>query len=265
MKKPIYSKSSYFVLLAIFILALHIKAGAQTAILKDKTTIIYELPSTLSRQLTLLKAGTKVHILQKKGEWAQLAYGKNFKGWMKLTGLKDNNPTKKHNATSGKRKKVDSNSANEIDVKPQGSNLSQSSKGGLSFHLGFFGGDFTYVFKFFYKSRPRTHLEGSFQYVADKVVSIYAMDANFKYLWSVNDNFVSWLNGGVGILTNVPVKSAGSKSISNMAFNYGIGIQKPLKSDTHARFDIRQYAVFSKNGLSNFLEFTAGLSIDIGK
>lgn len=76
---------------------------------------------------------------------------------------------------------------------------------------------------------------------------------------------MSYVHSGFGVLTNVPVKSAGAKSISNMAFNYGIGIQKPLKRTTAARFDIRQFLVLGNQGLSSFMEFSAGLVFVIGK
>ena len=228
-------------------------AQPRVVVLKNAKTIIFELPSMASRQIALLPRGTRVKLLQRSGGWIQLAFGHKRSGWMQLE--------KASNARSAINK-----AGHDMDAFPPESKvIPAESKGGLSFHMGFLSGDFSYLFKFYYKNRPRWHLEGSFQYVADRVLSIYIMDANFKYLWRIRNSYMSYVHSGFGVLTNVPVKSAGAKSISNMAFNYGIGIQKPLKRTTAARFDIRQFLVLGNQGLSSFMEFSARLVFVIGK
>ncbi|MFQ5629979.1 MAG: SH3 domain-containing protein [bacterium] len=157
-------------LLTFILMFCAIDSFAQTAILKDEKTIIFELPTTASRQLAILRAGTKVQILQNKNGWVQLRFGKNRTGWMPLDASSERKNSQRENPISTKENKHQINDKANSDLQQDSNLILEKSKGGLSFHLGFFG-------------------------------------------------------GGVGILTNVPVKSAGAKSISNMAFNYGIGIQ----------------------------------------
>ena len=169
-------------------------AQPRVVVLKNAKTIIFELPSMASRQIALLPRGTRVKLLQRSGGWIQLAFGHKRCGWMQLE--------KASNARSAINK-----AGHDMDAFPPESKvIPAESKGGLSFHMGFLSGDFSYLFKFYYKNRPRWHLEGSFQYVADRVLSIYIMDANFKYLWRIRNSYMSYVHSGFGVLSDVLIR-----------------------------------------------------------
>lgn len=227
-------------------------AKAQTATYRGSETIVYELPSASSRKVGVLKPGDRVQFLQRQEPWLRLRIAGGVTGWVR--------PMKadQSGAAAGNAKKGKSESRRDLQA-------DQAPKGSISLHLGLFGGDFSYAGKFAYRSWPRVHFEGSFQFVADKVVSIYNMDANFKFIWRETAKYDAWLSTGAGVLTNVPVKAAGARSISNMAVNYGIGIQRPLQARKNVRLDVRHVWVISNsNRLSHFFELLIGLQFDLG-
>jgi hypothetical protein len=67
----------------------------------------------------------------------------------------------------------------------------------------------------------------------------------------------------VGVINTVPIQSAGGKSVSNMAVNYGLGVARHLKNSNWLRADVRQFSALRKQGTVNFIEFTVGLDIGI--
>jgi hypothetical protein len=135
--------------------------------------------------------------------------------------------------------------------------------GGLSLGLGVFGGDFSYIGRFFYRNLKALYLEGTFQYVAGQIASQYLMHANARYVRPIRLRFNGYATAGVGVINTVPIQSAGAKPVSNMAFNYGVGVARQLKSNNWLRADLRQFSVLRQQGTVNFIEFTVGLDIGI--
>lgn len=222
-----------------------ISASAQSAILKDKTAPLFELPSLQSKLVGVLSAGDTVRILQIRSGWVQLATRKPLKGWMR-TGAKAASHffplTKKTRAEIAGKAPYD---------------------GGLVLGLGTLGGDFAYVGRFYYRNLPRWELEGSFEYVAGQIASIYLMHANTRYLRPFKNRFEGYATAGVGVINTVPIQSAGARSISNMALNYGLGVQRRLNNNNWLRADLRQFTAVRKQGTLNFLEFTVGIAIGV--
>ena len=135
--------------------------------------------------------------------------------------------------------------------------------GGLSLSHGTFGGDFSYVGRFFYRNLRWVYLEGTFQYVAGSIASQYLMHANARYMRPLRGRFDGYATAGVGVINTVPIQSAGGKSVSNMAVNYGVGVARKLKNNNWLRADLRQFSALRTQGTVNFIEFTVGLDIGI--
>jgi hypothetical protein len=110
---------------------------------------------------------------------------------------------------------------------------------------------------------PSIYVEGTFQYVAGEIASFYLMHGNAKYVRPIASRLDGTLTAGIGVINTVPVRSAGNKSVSNMAFNYGFGVQRHLKNNNWLRLDLRQYAALRQQGLATFFEFAAGVAIGI--
>jgi hypothetical protein len=233
-------------------------ALAQTAILKDAVTPIAAEPSPKSRVIAVLAAGDTVRILKTSGAWARVAFRGKKIGWMFVgsSGALTSKPSTEGKVESKKREESTATSLTASTPRPL-------TDGGFSFHLGAFGGQFTYVGKFFYKSTPAIYVEGTFQYVAGEIASFYLMHGNAKYVRPLRPRLDGTLTVGVGIINTVPIRSAGNKSVSNMAFNYGLGVQRHLKNNNWLRLDLRQYAVLRQQGLTTFLEIAAGVAIGI--
>ncbi len=199
----------------------------------------------------MLPAGTHIRMIRKRNAWFQVGFGRRQTGWMFL-GARNGAAAKNADRTP---KPIRQTSLNADAPFP--------SKGGLSLSLGFMGGDFSYIGKFHYYNMPNGALEGSFQFVAGNTLALYPMDMNFKFFWRRINTFRSYVSAGFGIITSVPVKSADAKSSSNLSFNYGLGLQKPLQSRTFVRIDLRQFLVFGDQSILNFLELSAGLGISL--
>lgn len=221
---------------------------AQIAILKGDTTPLYEKPSLQSKLIGVLAAGDTVRILQTRSGWVYLSARQQQKGWMR-TGAKAASyflfPSK--NSATENSKTIVSR------VAPY--------DGGIVLGLGTFGGDFVYAGRFYYRNLPRWELEGSFEYVAGQIASIYLMHANARYVRPVKRRFEGYLTAGAGVINTVPIQSAGGKTISNMALNYGLGVQRRLNHNNWLRADLRQFTAIRKQGTLNFLEFTVGIAI----
>jgi hypothetical protein len=249
--------------LVAFLLSLPITAAlAQTAILKDPVTPLYEKPSTNSRLLAVLAAGDTVRILKTSGPWVHVLFHRKRTGWLNISG-KSASASKAESDASGE----ESRWRNQPQAAPAlggvGNGVRAATDGGISFHLGTFSGDFTYVGKFYYRSLPSIYLEGTFQYVAGQIASLYLLYGNAKYIRRLGQRIDGSLTAGAGVINTVPIRSAGGKSVSNMAVNFGLGIQRHLKNYNWLRLDLRQYSAVQKRGLANFIEFTVGISIGV--
>jgi hypothetical protein len=254
-----------------FLILLSGLANAQRMVLKDAVTPIAEQPSPKSRVIAALAKGDTVRILKRNGAWAQVAFRDKKKGWM-FVGRSAASTSASSPATAPKAsakttdaapveeiKSVEQAPANNPPVFP-----APSTDGGFSFHLGSFSRQFTYVGKFYYRTLPALYVEGTFQYVAGEITSLYLMHGNAKYVRPLGRGFEGALTAGVGVINTVPVRAAGAKSVSNMAFNYGVGAQRYLKNSNWLRVDLRAHtAILNKRGLANFFEFTVGIAIGI--
>lgn len=220
-------------------------ASAQIAIIKDKTVPLFELPSLQSKLLGVLSAGDTVRILQTRSGWVQLTTRKPLKGWMR-TGAKASS----HFLPLAKKSRAEITGNAPYD-------------GGLVFGLGTLGGDFAYIGRFYYRNLPRWELEGSFEYVAGQIASIYLMHVNTRHVRPLKNRFDGYATLGVGVINTVPIQSAGGKTISNMALNYGLGVQRRLNHSNRLRADVRQFTAIRQQGTLNFLEFTVGLALGV--
>jgi hypothetical protein len=233
-------------------------ALAQTAILKDAATPIAAQPSPQSKVIAVLAAGDTVRILKMSGAWVQVSFRGSKTGWMFVgsNGVPTAKPAAE-SAVEGKRVE-----------EPRSTRLPAAAPrpvadGGVSFHLGVFGGQFTYIGKFYYNTLPSIYVEGTFQYVAGEIASFYLMHGNAKYVRPIASRLDGTLTAGVGVINTVPIRAAGNKSVSNMAFNYGFGVQRHLKNNNWLRLDLRQYAALRQQGLATFFEFAIGVAIGI--
>lgn len=261
-------RATQLVLFAL--LALSNVAVAQRVVLKDAATPIAERPTSQSRVIAVLTKGDTVRVLKINSPWVQVAFRGKQKGWMYVG-----------RSASATAAKSPATTAPEIAAKPappveEVKALEQTptttppaafapkNDGGISFHLGSFSRQFTYVGKFYYRTLPRLYVEGTFQYVAGNIASNYLMHGNAKYVRPLGRRLEGTASAGVGVINSVPVRAAGVNSVSNMAFNYGIGAQRYLKNSNWLCVDIREYTVLrNKQGLANFFEFTAGIAIGI--
>lgn len=219
---------------------------AQIAILKDKAAPLYEQPSIQSRMIAVLATGDTVRILQTRSGWVQLNASKQ-KGWMRI------------GAKAASHFSFLSKKSSSENFKAESSPYD----GGVVLGLGTLGGDFAYIGRFYYRNLPRWEIEGSFEYVAGQIASIYLMHANARYVRPVARRFEGYATAGVGVINTVPIQSAGGKTISNMALNYGFGVQRRLNHSNWLRADLRQFTAVRKQGTLNFLEFTVGLAIGV--
>jgi len=275
---PVFTKLFFFSLRPqlglIFFLWLIIFSGlasAQRIVLKDSSTPIAEQPSPKSRVIAVLARGDTVRVLKLNGAWAQVAFRGKKKGWMFIgrgpASTNANAPAALTPSASAKP----NNAAPVEEIKPVEQTAGDApvattppvADGGVSFHLGAFGGQFTYAGKFYYRTLPAIYIEGTFQYVAGNLASFYLMHGNAKYVRPLGRDLDGTLTGGVGVINTVPVRAAGGKSVSNMAFNYGVGAQRYLKNSNWLRADLRQYIAIRKQGLAHFFEFTVGIAIGI--
>ncbi len=237
-----YRKS--FLLVSIFGCLFSSSAFSQTAVLKAARTPIYNRPDPRGKIIAQLARGDTIHVLKKQGLWVRLKFRRKYSGWMYLGQPRDRNPRVR-------RRKLPDNPPRHL------------SQLGISFHLGALGKDFTYAGKFFYASFPNVYMEGTFQHVPGAAANSYLMYGNLKYLWPLSPAITGWLTLGVGVITTVPTKTVAAKSISNMSLNYGLGIQKYLKTNTYLRIDLRQYAALVDSGVTTFWELMAGFAVFI--
>jgi hypothetical protein len=270
-KKFPFSLRSRFALTAFWgLLLLNEAATAQRIVLKDAATPIAEQPSPKSRVIAVLVKGDTVRVLKITNPWVQVAFRGKQKGWM-YVGRSTASTNKNAPATTPETAAKSANAAPVEEIRPvEQTTASQSpiapapiADGGVSFHLGAFSRQFTYVGKFYYRTLPRLYVEGTFQYVAGDIASFYLMYGNAKYARPLGRRLEGSLTAGVGVINSVPVRAAGVKSVSNMVFNYGLGVQRFLKNSNWLRLDIREYTVIRQKGLANFFEFTVGLAIGI--
>jgi len=249
-------------------------AVAQRIVLKDASTPIAEQPSPKSRVIAVLAKGDTVRVLKLNGAWAQVAFRNKKKGWMFVGRSMASTSTSTPKTTPAPTPSAQpTNNALAKEIKPAEQTptsnppliaIPSPADGGISLHIGSFSGQFTYVGKFYYRTLSTLYVEGTFQYVAGNIASFYLMYGNAKYVRPLGRNFDGTLTAGVGVINSVPVRAAGVKSVSNMAFNYGFGVQRYLKNSNWLRLDMRQYtAIRSRQGLANFFEFTAGIAIGI--
>lgn len=239
-------------------------ATAQHMVLKDAATPIAEKPSPQSRVIAVLAKGDTVRILKRNDAWLHVAFRGKKKGWMFVgrSAASTNTPAATPNPSIKPNDTAALEEINPVEQTPASS--PPISDGGFSFHLGAFSGQFTYVGKFYYRTLPTLYVEGTFQYVAGNIASFYLMHGNAKYVRPIGRGFDGTLTAGVGVINTVPVRAAGGKSVSNMAINYGLGVQRYLKNRNWLRVDLRGYtALRNKQGLANFFEFTVGIAIGI--
>jgi len=222
---------------------------AQIAVLKDGPTPLYEKPSLQSKLIAVLAAGDTIRILQNRSGWAYLS-ARQQQGWMR-TGAKPAS----HFFSSAKNSTAGNSKTKPASAAPY--------DGGVVLGLGTLGGDFAYVGRFYYRNLPQWELEGSFEYVAGQIASTYLMHVNMRYLRTFKNRFEGYATAGVGVINTVPIQSAGARSISNMALNYGLGVQRRLNNNNWLRADLRQFTAISKRGTLNFLEFTVGLAMSV--
>jgi len=268
---PIFARPRAVLPALLWLLLLNNVAIAQRLVLKDAATPIAEQPSPKSRVIAVLVKGDTVRVLKINSPWVQVAFRGKQKGWM-YVGRSAASTNTKTPAPTPETTAKPANAAPVEAVQPVEQNatsnppvtLAPITDGGVSFHLGSFSRQFTYVGKFYYRTMPRLYVEGTFQYVAGNVASNYLMYGNAKYVRSLGRRLEGTVTAGVGVINTVPVRAAGVKSVSNMAFNYGIGVQHYLKNSNWLRVDIREYtAIRNKRGLANFFEFTVGIAIGI--
>lgn len=272
-KKNVFSsgRARFSLLVLVWSTLLVGSAAAQRVILKDAATPIAEQPSPQSRVIAVLAKGDSVRVLQFNGVWAQVAFRGKQKGWM-YVGRKSTTAKPPTPATAPTPSAKPSNTAPVEEMKPVeqtpmgGTTVAPTppvTDGGISFHLGSFSQQFTYVGKFYYRTLPALYVEGTFQYVAGNVASNYLMYGNAKYVRPLGRRLEGTLTAGVGVINTVPVSAAGSKSVSNMVFNYGLGVQRYLKNSNWLRADLREYTALRSKGLTNFFEFSVGIAIGI--
>ena len=259
-------------ILFLWLLLLADSANAQRVVLKDATTPIAEQPSAKSRVIAVLVKGDTVRVLKTATPWVQVAFRGKQKGWMYVGRPTAAAAAKTPSLTSPEITAKPANAPPIEEVKPLEQTVTTSPPavsapsldGGISFHLGSFSQQFTYVGKFYYRTLPRIYVEGTFQYVAGNVASNYLMYGNAKYVRPLSRRIDGTVTAGVGVINSVPVRAAGVKSVSNMAFNYGVGVQRYLKNSNWLRADIREYTVIrNRQGLANFFELTVGIAIGI--
>ncbi|MEK7728878.1 MAG: SH3 domain-containing protein [candidate division KSB1 bacterium] len=217
---------------------------AQIAVLKDEAAPLYEKPSLQSKLIGVLAAGDTVRILQTRSGWVQLNARKQ-QGWMR----------------AGAKAAAHFSPLPKIRSAKNFPPTTAPYDGGVVLGLGTLGGDFAYIGRFYYRNLPRWELEGSFEYVAGQIASIYLMHVNPRYVRPIKSRFDGYLTAGVGVINTVPIQSAGGKTISNMALNYGLGVQRRLNNKNWLRADLRQFTAIRQQGSLNFLEFTVGLGI----
>jgi len=268
---PISARARFVLPALVWLLLLNGVGAAQRLVLKDAATPIAEQPSPKSRVLAVLTKGDTVRVLKTKPPWVQVAFRGKQKGWM-YVGRSVAATTTKKPAPNPETTAKPANAAPVEETKPIEQTATSAppvalppiTDGGVSFHLGSFSGQFTYVGKFYYRTLPRLYVEGTFQYVAGDIASFYLMYGNAKYARPLGQRLEGTVTAGVGVINTVPVRAAGVKSVSNMAFNYGIGVQRYLKNSNWLRADIREYtAIRNRRGLANFFEFTVGIAIGI--
>ncbi len=259
-------------ILFLWLLLLGDSANAQRVVLKDATTPIAEQPSAKSRVIAVLGKGDTVRVLKTVTPWVQVAFRGKQKGWMYVGRATTATAAKAPSLTSPEIAAKPANAPPVEEVKPLEQTATTTSPavsapsgdGGISFHLGSFSQQFTYVGKFYYRTLPRIYVEGTFQYVAGNVASNYLMYGNAKYVRPLSRRIDGTVTAGVGVINSVPVRAAGVKSVSNMAFNFGVGVQRYLKNSNWLRADIREYTVIrNRQGLANFFEFTVGIAIGV--
>lgn len=266
-----FCPTRYSLLVLIWLILLVGSAAAQRVILKDAATPIAEQPTPQSRVIAVLAKGDSVRVLKFNGVWAQVVFRGKQKGWMyvgrKAAAAKTPTPA---TAPSPSAKPTNTAPAEEIKPveqtpigNPAMTTTPPVTDGGISFHLGSFSQQFTYVGKFYYRTLPALYVEGTFQYVAGNVASNYLMYGNAKYVRPLGRRLEGTLTAGVGVINTVPVSAAGSRSVSNMVFNYGLGVQRYLKNSNWLRADLREYTALRQKGLTNFFEFSVGIAIGI--
>src|SRR5262245_17781614 len=222
----------YLWLYIIFLAAL--PARAQIAVLKEDATLLYEKPSTQSRLLAVLSAGDTVRVLKKQDGWAQLSFRAKQTGWIQMRNRRG------QAGSNGTNEDAQDLTLNQLAASDRNAGFSTKTAmarkqppidGGLSLGLGVFGGDFSYIGRFFYRNLRTLYLEGTFQYVAGQIASQYLMHANARHVRPIGPRFTGYATAGVGVINTVPIQSAGARSVSNMAFNYGVGVARQLKSN----------------------------------
>jgi len=268
---PISVRARSVLSAVVWLLLLNGVATAQRIVLKDAATPIAEQPSPKSRVIAVLAKGDTVRVLKINNPWVQVAFRGKQKGWM-YVGRSTASTNTKTPATTPETATKPANAALVEEAKPVEQNATNAppvtlppiTDGGVSFHLGSFSQRFTYVGKFYYRTLPGLYVEGTFQYVAGDIASFYLMYGNAKYARPLGKRLEGTVTAGVGVINSVPVRAAGVKSVSNMVFNYGVGVQRYLKNSNWLRADIREYtAIRNKRGLANFFEFTVGIAIGI--
>ncbi|MDZ7404061.1 MAG: hypothetical protein ONB41_08160 [candidate division KSB1 bacterium] len=248
----------------LWLILLNGVVAAQRMVLKDAATPIAEKPSPQSRIIAVLAKGDSVRILKRSDAWLHVAFRRKKKGWMFVgrSAVLNNMPAATPNTSAQPTNAAAVDKVKPLEQMPPSN--PPATDGGLSFHLGTFSRQFTYVGKFYYRTRPALDVEGTFQYVAGNIASFYLMHGNAKYVRPIGRSFDGTLTAGAGVINTVPVRAAGGKSVSNMAINYGLGVQRHLNNRNWLRLDLRGYtALRNKQGLANFFEFTVGVAIGI--
>ncbi len=226
--------------------------SGQTVRIK-RSIVVYTRPDADSPVLKVLSSGSKIKFLGSREGWDRIAWAAGKTGWINL----------KMPAAKVRRHAVNSGGHNHgVDrTRLSGKKRppSRVMRTGTLFGMGVMNFDFSYVFRFFHGNWPRTWMEGSFQFVADKVVSVYIMDMSFRRMWVRTRLFDTWYSAGVGVMTSVPVKAADKRSISNLAFNIGIGGQKALDRKRAVRVDFKNFYALGNGGISSFWDVSVGL------
>lgn len=262
---------SHLSLLILWLTLLSGSASAQRVVLRDPATPIAEQPSPKSRVIAMLAKGDTVRILKLNGAWARIAFRNKKKGWMfvgrTFASTKANTPAPMSSTPAKPASAAPGEVIKPVEATPPNpspaATMAPETDGGISFHLGSFSRQFTYVGKFYYRTLPTLYVEGTFQYVAGNIASFYLMYGNAKYVRPIGRGFDGTLNGGIGIINTIPVRAAGGKSISNMVVNYGLGVQRHLRNSNSLRLDLRVYTAIRPQGLANFFEFTVGIAFGI--
>ncbi len=227
--------------------------SAQTVTVKKQLTI-YEKPHPRSRVVKILPPGSRIKFLGSRAGWDRIAWAAGKTGWINLK-----LPSKASRPVV--QKSTHTHRHGEPDRKPANRRRppSRLMRTGTFFGMGAMNFDFSYAFRFFHGNWPRTWMEGSFQFVADKVVSVYLMDMSFRRVWLRTRHFDAWYSAGMGVMTSVPVKAADQRSISNLAFNFGIGGQKALDRKRAVRVDFRNFYALKSGGIAAFWDVSVGL------